>query len=388
MRRRATLQGLWALATAITFILATAGQVGAQAVAEPQLVDVFVGGEGGYHTYRIPSVIANAKGHLLAFAEGRRAGAADSGDIDLVLKRSRDGGRTWSALEVIGDNGVDSFSNPCPVIDPATGRLLLLSTRNIGTDKESDIMAGRSKGTPRVWMMRSDDDGATWSVPVEITETTKRANWTWYAVGPGIGIRTRAGRVVVPANHAVAGSGIHRSHVIYSDDWGKTWQIGGSSVDGTNESQVVQLADGRLMLNMRNHPPKADGNHRMVAISEDVGATWLPAKPDPALIEPPAQASLLRLTDARTRGRNRLLFSNPASARRERMTVRLSYDEGATWPISQVLHAGPAAYSTLVALPDSRIGVLFERGEKNAYERITFAAFTLEWLTAGKDRMP
>jgi len=383
---RPKVSGLWALCMTITIVLATVGGARAQETPAPQMVDVFVAGDGGYHTYRIPSVIANAKGQLLAFAEGRKSGAADSGDIDIVLKRSGDGGRTWSALEVIGDNGVDSFSNPCPVIDPASGRLLLLTTRNIGTDKEADILAGRSKGSPRVWMLRSDDDGATWSVPVEITDSTKRANWTWYAVGPGIGIRTRAGRVVVPANHAVAGSGIHRSHVIYSDDWGKSWHIGGSSVDGTNESQVVQLADGRLMLNMRNHPPKADGNHRMVAISEDVGATWRPATPDAALVEPPAQASLLRLTDARTRGRNRLLFSNPASAKRERMTVRLSYDEGATWPVSRVLHAGPAAYSTLVALPDSRIGVLFERGDTRAYERITFAAFGLDWLTSGKDR--
>lgn len=354
----------------------------------PQLVDVFVAGEDGYHTFRIPSVIANRRGQLLAFAEARKGSAADSGNIDIVVKRSGDGGRTWSALSVVGDNGGDSFSNPCPVVDPASGRILLLTTRNIGTDKEADIIAGRSKGTPRVWLLRSEDHGDTWSAPVDITDSTKRANWTWYAVGPGIGIRTRAGRVVVPANHAVAGSGVHRSHVIFSDDFGKTWHIGGASVDGTNESQVVQLADGRLMLNMRNHPPKPDGNFRMVATSADVGATWTPAQPDRTLIEPPAQASILRFTEARNGNgsRNRLLFSNPASARRENMTVRLSYDEGATWPVSQVLHAGPAAYSTLVAVPDGRIGVLFERGAKSAYERITFAAFTLEWLTAGKDK--
>jgi sialidase-1 len=360
-----------------------------QATAEaPQQVDVFVAGEAGYHTFRIPSVIANTRGQLLAFAEARKGGSADSGDIDIVVKRSRDGGRTWSALDVVGDNGSDSFSNPCPVVEPGTGRILLLTTRNIGTDKEADILAGRSKGSPRVWLLRSEDHGDTWSAPVEITDSTKRANWTWYAVGPGIGIPTRAGRVVVPANHAIAGTAVHRSHVIISDDFGKTWHIGGASVDGTNESQVVQLADGRLMLNMRNHPPKPDGNFRMVATSDDVGETWTPAQPDRTLVEPPAQASILRLTDARNGGRNRLLFSNPASTKRERMTVRLSYDEGATWPVSQVLHEGPAAYSTLVVLPDSRIGVLYERGAKSAYERITFATFTLAWLTAGKDRLP
>ena len=139
------------------------------------------------------------------------------------------------------------------------------------------------------------------------------------------------------------------------------------------------------MLNMRNHPPKAE-NFRMVATSDDGGRTWSQAKPDRALIEPPAQASLLRLTTAAADGRNRLLFSNPASARRERMTVRMSEDEGATWPVSRVVHEGPAAYSSLVVLPDRSIGLLFERGDRSPYEKITFVRLTLDWLTEGKDR--
>jgi sialidase-1 len=372
---------------AVLTLLAWPSIAAAQTPVEPRIVDVFVAGDGGYHTFRIPSVIMNAEGTLLAFAEGRKAAAADSGDIDLVLKRSRDGGATWSALEVIGDNGRDSFSNPCPVIDTRTGHLLLLATRNIGTDREADIIAGRSKGTPRVWIMRSSDHGATWSRPEELTASTKRADWTWYAVGPGIGIQTSSGRIVVPANHASAGSGVHRSHVILSDDGGRTWRIGGVSVDGTNESQVVQLADGRLMLNMRNHPPRPDGSFRMVATSSDGGESWTTAQPDRVLVEPPAQASIVRLTRESAGERNRLLFSNPASTKRERMTVRLSYDEGSTWPISRVIHEGPAAYSTLVVLRDARIGLLFERGDKNAYEKITFATFTLGWLSDGKDRL-
>ena len=172
---------------------------------------------------------------------------------------------------------------------------------------------------------------------------------------------------------------------MFSDDGGRSWQIGGSADPGTNESQVVELADGRLMLNMRNHPPRAE-NFRMVATSDDGGRTWSQAKPDRALVEPPAQASLLRLTTAAADGRNRLLFSNPASARRERMTVRMSEDEGATWPVSRVVHEGPAAYSSLVVLPDRSIGLLFERGDRSPYEKITFVRLTLEWLTEGKDR--
>lgn len=161
--------------------------------------------------------------------------------------------------------------------------------------------------------------------------------------------------------------------------------MGGSADPGTNESQIVELSDGRLMLNMRNHPPGAE-NFRMVATSGDGGRSWSPAKPDRTLIEPPAQASLIRSTTLEANGRSRLLFSNPASTRRERMTVRMSEDEGATWPVSRVVHDGPAAYSSLVVLPDGSIGLLFERGDRSPYEKITFVRLTLEWLTERKDR--
>jgi sialidase-1 len=354
-------------------------------IEAPRLIEVFVAGERDYHTFRIPSVIATPAGTLLAFAEGRRTGAGDAGDIDLVLKRSLDDGASWSPLQVVGDNGPNTFGNPCPVLDRPTGTIWLLTTQNRGTDREAAIIAGTSAASRTVWVLKSTDEGETWSAPVEITASVKQADWTWYATGPGVGIQTRSGRLIVPANHAVTGTAVHRSHVIVSDDGGTSWQMGGHSDPGTNESQVVELADGRLMLNMRNHPPKP-ANYRMVATSADRGRTWTPAAPDRALIEPPAQASLLRLTTVAAGGRNRLLFSNPAGARRERMTVRVSYDEGETWPVSRVVHEGPAAYSSLVALPERAIGLLFERGDRTPYESITFARLTLTWLTGGTDR--
>ena len=374
---------------AIVLILSAAGAGGrARGLPElPRQSEVYVAGEGGYHTYRIPSVIVTAKGTLLAFAEGRQGSAADSGNIDLVLRRSKDGGASWSAVRVLVDNGPNSASNPCPVIDRTTGTIWLLSTRNLGTDRESDIIAGTSQATPAVWVMNSRDDGETWSTPVEITASVKATGWTWYATGPGIGIQTKSDRLVIPANHAENPGGTHRSHLFFSDDGGKTWTLGGSADPGTNESQVVELADGRLMLNMRNHPPKP-ANFRMVATSSDGGRTLSSAHADEALIEPPAQASILRYSTAAQQDRNRLLFSNAASSRRERLTVRVSYDEGVTWPVARVLHDGPAAYSTLTVLPDRSIGVLFERGDKSPYEKITFARFTLAWLTDGKDTSP
>ncbi|MPY87708.1 MAG: hypothetical protein GEU99_07290 [Luteitalea sp.] len=346
--------------------------------------DVYVAGRDGYHTYRIPSVIVTPKGTLLAFAEARREGAEDAGDIDLVLKRSTDAGATWSAMQVIGDNGRNTFGNPCPVIDRTTGTIWLLTTQNLGEDSEQEIIDRTGKASRTVWVLNSTDDGRTWSAPAEITRSVKRSDWTWYATGPGVGIQTRSGRLVIPANHAVAGSAVHRSHVFFSDDHGATWQLGGHSIDGTNESQVVELADGRLMLNMRNHPRKRE-NFRAVALSGDEGETFAEPRYDRTLIEPPAQASLLRFSTATTEDRNRLLFANAASTTRERMTVRLSYDEGETWAVSRVVHAGPAAYSSLVVLPNLTIGLLYERGEERPYERLAFARFSLEWLTTGQD---
>ena len=161
-------------------------------------------------------------GTLLAFAEARREGAGDAGDIDLVLKRSEDGGVSWSPLQVVGDNGPNTFGNPCPVVDRTTGTIWLLTTQNRGTDREKDIIAGTSQASRSVAVLHSTDDGVTWSAPTDITASVKRADWTWYATGPGVGIQTRTGRLVIPGNHAVSGTAIHHSHVVFSDDGGRT----------------------------------------------------------------------------------------------------------------------------------------------------------------------
>jgi sialidase-1 len=181
--------------------------------AEPEQAPVFVSGQQGYHTYRIPSLLVTKKGTLLAFCEGRKKGRGDAGDIDLLLKRSFDGGRTWAKTQVVWDDGDNTCGNPCPV-------------------------NGTSKGMRTVWVTKSDDDGAAWSQPVEITKDVKRASWTWYATGPGVGIQLKNGRLVVPCDHQVAGSKAQQAHVIFSDDKGKTWKLGGAIGPQCNESQM------------------------------------------------------------------------------------------------------------------------------------------------------
>ena len=347
---------------------AAAGQEAAAAPRER--TTVFRAGESGYHTFRIPAIIRSARGDLLAFAEGRRNASADAGDIDLVMRRSRDGGRTWSPLQVIGDDASDTFGNPCVVLDHTTGTIWLFVIRTRGADRESAIIAGQSLSLPRPFVLSSTDDGHTWSAPRDLTTSLKREDWTWYSLGPGIGIQARDGRLVIPGNHAIAGSGVHRSHLVFSTDHGATWRIGAIAPDGTNESQVVELSDGRLLHNMRNHPPRSGINHRIVATSRDGGLTLDAAREDAALVEPPAQASILAVP-GRDGGSRAIVFSNPASPKRERMTVRVSDDDGVTWRRTIVVDEGHAAYSCLVEV-EGDIGLLYERGAASAYEEIVF----------------
>ncbi len=340
-------------------------------------IPVFISGQEGYHTFRIPSVVVTAKGTVLAFCEGRKHGGGDAADIDVVLKRSTDGGNTWGILQVVWDDGPNTCGNPCAVVDRKTGAILLLMTHNFGTDGESQILAGTSAGTRTVWSSRSTDDGLAWSRPKEITKEVKPTNWTWYATGPGVGIQLRSGRLVVPCDHALAHSRAYYSHVIFSDDEGASWQLGGSVGPKCNECQIAELSNGTLLLNMRSYRA---GHRRLVATSRDGGLSFSNLHQDPALIEPVCQASLLRYPEPAKGGSDLLLFSNPASLEREKMTVRLSYDGGKTWPAARQLYAGPSGYSCLTVLPDGRIGCLYESGLRSPYQAIVFARFTLDWL--------
>lgn len=334
---------------------------------------VFRSGTSGYHTFRIPSVLVSPKGTLLAFAEGRKNSVDDHGDIDLVLRRSLDGGKTWQPLQVVWDDGPNTCGNPCPVVDRTTGTIWLLMTHNLGSDTEARIEAGTAQGSRTVWITSSRDDGQTWSKPRDITAQVKKPDWTWYATGPGIGIQTRTGRLVIPCDHKARPGRQFFSHVIYSDDHGETWHIGGSVGPQCNECQIAELSDGRLLLNIRSY--RGTGR-RLIAFSDDGGKSFSEPVEDPVLVEPVCQASLIRY-DALSRS---LLFSNPASTRREKMTVRLSTDDGRTWNHARVLHEGPSAYSCLAVLADGSIGCLFEKGEKSPYETISWMRFPLEWL--------
>jgi len=338
--------------------------------------DVFLSKTERYSCFRIPSIVESKKGTLIAFAEARKNSCSDTGDIDIVLKRSTDGGKTWSEMITVWDDGDNVCGNPSPVIDKNTGRIILVACWNRGDDHEKQIIAKTSKDTRRVYVMHSDDEGTTWSSPKEITSSVKLPDWTWYATGPCHGIQLQdkkyKNRLLFAANHMVADSKEFHSHSIYSDDGGNTWSLGGVVTKaGGNESSIVELKGGNLMLSMRNYN-RTESKTRSYALSENGGTGWQAMQYATELIEPICQGSILNYTN-KGKITDRLLFSNPASTdKRINMTVRLSNDNGKSWSASTLIYPGPCAYSDLIIYDKKKIGLLYEYGEKKPYERIGF----------------
>jgi len=349
-------------------------------ISQDPLDYLFKSGTEGYACFRIPAIVTTTGGTLLAFAEGRKKGCSDTGDIDLVMKRSEDDGKTWSKLMVIWDDGENVCGNPAPVVDETTGTVHLLSTWNLGKDHEREIIDGNSKDTRRVFVMRTGDAGTSWSAPREITSSVKEEHWTWYATGPCHGIQlkqgVKKGRLLIPCDHIEADTKKYYSHSIYSDDHGQSWKLGGTiPQDQVNECTVAELLDGRLMLNMRNYDRTEKS--RKVSVSVDGGDIWSDIQADPALVEPICQASMLSVFGSKS-GNHTLLFLNPADEnKRQKMTLRISRDEGVSWPGSVVLHEGPSAYSDMTRLSNGNLGCGYEAGMSSPYQGIVFQE--IEW---------
>jgi len=339
-------------------------------------------GTGNYNNYRIPSLIVAPNGDLLAFCEGRESG--DAGDIDILLKRSNDMGKSWSEEIIVWNDARNTCGNPCPVVDQLTGRIWLFLTWNLGTDHEKQIIRKESKDTRNPYLCFSDDNGITWSTPAKMTKSCKDPDWGWYATGPGVGIQMCSGkfkdRLIIPANHSyddpegkiANGHFSYGAHVLISDDHGKTWRKSEPILPGCNESQVVELTDGTLMMNMRSY----NGEYcRAVAKSTDGGETWSEIWHDRQLVESRCQASIINY--GKYQGNNLLLFSNPAVAKdRTCMTIRASSNDGENWQISRLINPGPSGYSCLARLENGDIGILYECGDTRNYQRIIFQKFS------------
>jgi len=366
------------------------------ATAQHPFIPVFEAGQDGYKSFRIPAIVTLPNGDLLAFCEGRVNGAGDFGDIDLVMKRSSDGGNSWSGLQIVAEFGNLQLSNPAPVLDLTDpeypkGRIFLFY--NTGNVSEGDIIKG--KGIKRCMYKTSADGGKSWSEPVDITLQVHRLNkpeidprfdfkedWRYHANTPGHAMQFQAGkfrgRIFVAANHSAGepqkAGGHYLAHGYYSDDHGKSFSLGsGLNLPGSNESMAVELSGSRLMMNSRNQ--RGDIRARIVSVSSDGGASWDSTWFDSNLPDPVCQGSIVNV--GKKRGKNILAFCNAADTKeRNHLILRISFDEGVTWKRNIPLYAVPegktksaAAYSDLVKLGKRKVGVLFEQDN---YARIVF----------------
>ena len=371
-------------------LLSTAGANAG--TSQPMFEPVFERGEDDYPEYRIPSLVTTEKGTLLAFCEGRKT-LSDHAQNDIVLKRSTDGGQTWGELIVVHEDGENVLVNPCAVaLD--SGRILMMY-QHFPAGYHARAMGNRIKrleaglSGPKVsttLLACSDDDGKTWSKPRDVTKGTKRqAPIVSTATGPGRGIvlsRGRhKGRIIMPTNEGwyVDNARFFNVYSCYSDDNGQSWKCGEPAPNGSqgngNEVQMVELKDGSIMLNSRS---SGSSGYRKIAVSSDGGHTWTPLIDERQHPEPRCMGTILRYSFPKD-SEGRLLFANPGTKRgRKQGTVRLSYDDGKTWPVSKVIYEAGYAYSCLTKLKDGSVGLLFE---KDGYKSITFARFTLDWLT-------
>jgi sialidase-1 len=373
------------------------------AADEPFLekIDLFEAGKDGYFLYRIPGIAVTKKGTVLAYCEARKFSGNDWDQIDILLRRSDDGGKTWGPRQQLAQldgpfernpaavkmklakPGERTFNNPVAIVDQKTGAVHFLYCLEYG----------------RCFHIKSDDEGKTFTKPVDITPAFDKFksdyDWKVLATGPGHGIRLKNGRMLVPVWLSTGtGGNAHRPSVVsvvFSDDQGKTWQRGDiiareADVANPSETVPIQLLDGKVLFNIRN---EGKPHFRAISISDDGATKWSKLKLDEGLPEPICMASIVR---APSYDKSRIVFvnpNNPSGRERKNLSARISYDEAKTWPIVKTIDPGKSGYSDLAVARDGTILCLYERGaaEKNMYHTrwLTVARFNLEWLTDGKD---
>ena len=388
--------------------------------AEPfmEKSDLFTADQGGFHLYHIPGIVVTAKGTVLAWCEARKKGG-DWDDIQILLRRSTDEGKTWSEPQSIanvpGPKTKNPFSLAVKGVNPAD---VTYNNPVLIADRDGTVHMLFCLEYMRCFYQRSTDDGVTWSTPVEITGAFEKfhENYAWkvLATGPDHGIQIANGRLVVPVwLSTAAGSNAHRPSVtstIYSDDHGNTWHAGEIAVPCTedwinpNETIAIELADGRVMLNVRS---ESKAHRRLVTTSKDGATNWSTPKFDDALLEPICMAGIVRLSLAKDRGKNRILFCNPDNLARadgkeepgkvrdrKNVTVKLSYDEAQTWPVGKAIDPGYSGYSDIAVTKSGTILCFYSRGANDntgyggfTFKALTLARFNLEWLTDGKDAL-
>ena len=343
------------------------------------------GGDDGVHTYRIPGLATSNKGTLMGVYDVRRSGGGDlPGDIDVGMSRSTDGGRSWEPMKVIMDTGGDpqwrhdGIGDPAILVDRNTGTIWVAGTWSHGDRSWRGSGPGLTADeTGQLMLVRSDDDGITWSAPINITRQVKRPEWSFILQGPGKGITMRDGTIVFAAQYqdSPEQKRLPHSTIIYSKNHGTTWHVGTGAFDDTTESQVVEVEPGVLMLNCRYNRKAV----RVVMATRNMGATWQKHESsERSLIEPGScMASLISVDqEMGTEPGDWLLFSNPDSSRgRHHITIKASPDRGLTWPRKHRLlldEENSAGYSCMSMIDEKTIGILYEGSQAHmTFQRIS-----------------
>ncbi len=342
------------------------------------------GGDDGVHTYRIPGLTTTTKGTLIGVYDVRRRSGGDlPGDIDVGMSRSVDGGRTWEPMQIIMDMGddpkwnYDGVGDPAVLVDEDTNTIWVAATWSHGNRSWRGSGQGLSpEQTGQLMLVRSDDDGKTWSKPINITEQVKSPDWCFILQGPGKGITMQDGTLVFAAQYQdpPEKKRLPHSTIIYSRDHGRTWSVGTGAFDDTTESQVVEVSPGVLMLNCRYN---REGT-RVVMTTRDMGKTWQKHQTSQrSLIEPGAcMASLIDVDQELGAERGGwMLFSNPDSRRaRERIMIKASSDGGLTWPKQHRLLLDAergGGYSCMTMIDRETVGILYEGSQADmTFQRI------------------
>ncbi|MBX2877624.1 MAG: glycoside hydrolase [Saprospiraceae bacterium] len=348
-------------------------------------MNLFKAGMDGYHSFRKPAIVSTKRGTLLAFCEGRKNSSKDYGHIDIVYKRSTNNGTSWSPLKVLFSKERGTCVNPTAVADMMNGRVCILMSYNDEKHAQYAISgkyeAIEKWGERRVFLNWSDDDGLTWNNLYDVTKELLPRNYTWDAIGPGAGIQLRhgpkAGRLIIPA--------LGRN--LYSDNHGLSWQSQPIR-SGTSEGTIMQLCNGDLLRNDRGSSGAFKARRRrQISISSNNGNSWSSWRSSEDLLDPLCQASLLRFNNSYPQ---RLIFINPATTltgltNRKKMRVKVSYDDGVTWPVERTLDANNGGYSSLAKTENAQIASLQEaRENNNTAFTIKFRRFNLPWILNGE----
>lgn len=346
---------------------------------------LFKAGMEGYHSYRVPAIVRTKRGTLLAFCEGRKSSSKDYGHMDIVYKRSTNNGTSWSPLKVLFTKNEGTCNNPTAVADLINGRVAIIMSYHEAKYAQEGISRDHEVidewGERRVFLNWSDDDGLSWNNLQDVTKELLPRKYTWDAIGPGAGIQLRygakAGRLIIPA--------LGRN--LFSDNHGISWQSQPIR-SGTSEGTIVQLCNGDLVRNDRgNSGAFSARRRRQVSVSTNYGNSWSSWKSSDELLDPLCQASLLRYNDSYP---PRLLFLNPATTlqgvvNRKKMSVRISYDDGLTWPVERLLDGNNGGYSSMAKTENAQIASLQEsRTNNNTAYSIKLRRFNLAWILDGK----